>query len=78
MKDRLAVNNLVATHWDSASDTYQLDFRLTNLDGVILLVTISNAEAMGDVDEFYWDNDENVNRVISMADADDIEIFKEG
>ena len=75
MKDRLSVNNLVATHWDSTSDTYQLDFRLTNLDGMILLVTISNAKAMGDVDEFYWDNDENVNRAISMADADDIEIF---
>ena len=75
MKKKITVNNLVEANWDSANNTYCLRFSFTNPDGMILLVTIDNVKADGEVDEFYWDNAENVNRAIEMADADDIRIF---
>lgn len=67
MKKQLKMRNLMQTHYENGSHVLEFDVNESKI-----LVTV---RGIGPVDDqFYWDDEDNLQQAIDAADAADIEI----
>lgn len=69
MKEKLTVENLMASYYDNGF--HELEF---DVDGKTVFVRNIKIEDDVDLDEFYWDEAENVDKAVAEADDEDIEV----
>lgn len=68
MKNNLTVENLMASYANE-DGTMDLEFGVSDKT-----VFVRNVEIPENIDEFYWDEAENVNKAVAEADDEDIEV----
>ena len=64
---KLNIDNLNATYFDGDNNIYELEFIINNT-----IVTVQvNADDFEEasVNEWYWDNEDNVNRAVEMGEV---------
>ena len=64
MLEKLNGRNLVASYYDNG--LYELEFNVDGLNVMVSYITVD-----GEVDEFYWDKEENIRKVVDNADDND-------
>lgn len=68
MKENLKFEDLMFTY-SNGDGTMDLEFQTEEHSYILRNVPVPN-----DIDEFYWDNEENVKNAIEAADESDIEV----
>ena len=68
LKEELKFEDLMFTY-SNGNGTMDLEFQTEKWSYILRNVPVPN-----DIDEFYWDNEENVKNAIEAADESDIEV----
>lgn len=64
MLEKLNGRNLVASYYGNG--LYELEFNVDGLNVMVSYITVD-----GEVDEFYWDKEENIRKAVDNADDND-------